>query len=139
MHYHNRLGFTLIEIMIVMVILTMTFVSAVPKIEGFFNSASANRENLLNSILADAYTKSVKSDKPIMIWGVKGSGNIYMGKKRYLLKNEVFSATVNNRSQEGIKYYFFVYPSGIMDSVQIMFDNNDKIESEPLLLKFKSI
>ena len=51
----------------------------------------------------------------------------------------VFSATVNNRSQEGIKYYFFVYPSGIMDSVQIMFDNNDKIESEPLLLKFKSI
>jgi len=46
---------------------------------------------------------------------------------------------VNGKNEEGIKYYFFVYPSGIMDSVQIMFENNAKIKSEPLLLHFKAL
>ncbi|GMT43922.1 MAG: hypothetical protein IEMM0003_0741 [bacterium] len=137
-YFHDKAGFTFLEVMVVMVILTMAFVSAIPNIEGFFNSANANRSNILNTILADAYKKAIASDKPVMIWGVKDSDTIHMGGKSYKLKNGIFSAVVNGTNQEGIKYYFFVYPSGIMDSVQIMFSNDERFESEPLLLDFKS-
>ncbi len=135
----NNSGFTLIEIMVVMLILSIAFVYTVPKIAGFFKSKGAERTSMFNSVVADAYKKSLKLDKPIMVWGTKGNNNIYIGQKKYVIKNEVFSAMVNGKNEEGIKYYFFVYPSGIMDSVQIMFENNAKIKSEPLLLHFKAL
>lgn len=136
---HNSSGFTLIEIMVAILILSIAFVSTIPKIAGFFKSKGAERTSMFNSVVSDAYKKSLKSDKPIMIWGIKGNDKIYIGQKKYVIKNEVFSAMINGKNEEGIKYYFFVYPSGIMDSVQIMFQNDKKIESEPLLLHFKAL
>jgi len=77
----NNSGFTLIEIMVVMLILSIAFVYTVPKIAGFFKSKGAERTSMFNSVVADAYKKSLKLDKPIMVWGTKGNNNIYIGQK----------------------------------------------------------
>jgi len=138
-YHYKESGFTLIEIMVVMIILSIAFAFVIPEINNFFSSNAANRINRFDGIIADAYKKAAETDAPVAVWGTEGSDIIHIGKKDYELKNDIFSIIVNGKNPKGIKYYFFVYPDGIMDSVQIVLDNGRKLESFPLLLHFKSL
>jgi len=133
----KKRGFTLLEVLVVIVILTIGFVSFVPKLGSFFDKENNETIQFINTLITKAYKKAVEEDRPVIIWGVKGSNNIYLGGKNYEFKKDVFSVKVNDSYQEGLRYYFFIYPSGIMDKVEILFEDNEKVVSLPVLLRFE--
>ncbi len=131
-------GFTLIEVVVIMAILTVALVAFVPKMTSFFTEKANNPAiELLNRLTQRAFEEARESHCPIAIWGTKGSNHIYYANKQYTLPYDVFDVKVNRNYQEGLRYYFLIYPCGIMDQVKVTFGNGKTIDSLPLLLRWR--
>lgn len=128
----------LIELVVVIAMLSVLLISFMPNITSFF-STQQNDEciKILDEITQIAYKDAVKNGHFSVIWGIKGSKNIYYKNKRYSFPYEVFSVKVNRKYQKGLKYYFLIYPDGIMDEVKIEFENNKIVKSSPILLSWQ--
>ncbi len=129
-------GFVLIELLIALAILSVIFFYLTPIGVNMFTPQSNKDVEKLNMLVKKAYEKSKDTGMPQMIWGLKGSNNIHFNKKLFYLSKDVFDVSVNAVYQQGDKYYFLVYPTGIMDKVAITLFGNKKVVSSPLLLRF---
>ncbi len=132
----NSFAFTFIEILVVIILISLSLGLLIPKLGNFFDIENEKTTKILNKILQEAYNTSVSENRPIMIWGVKGGKLIHYENKVVDLEKVVFRVKVNENYQEGLKYYFFVYPEGLMDKVEMIFEDDSKLESNPLLIKF---
>ncbi len=129
-------GFTLIEVLVVIALITLSMALLMPRIEDFFDIENNKTTKILNRILLEAYNISISENRPVLIWGVKGGRLIHCAGKIFDLEKTVFRVRVNESYQEGLKYYFFVYPDGLMDKVEIIFENDMELSSNPLLVRF---
>ncbi len=133
-----RSGFVLIELVIAMAIISVLFFFFMPRVAFFLTIKKADEDvSILNEITEMAYKDAVDTGNSSIIWGIKGSSNIHYRDKKFVLPHEVFSVKVNGEYQEGLRYYFFVYPDGIMDRVKMVFENDKVMISNPLLLFWK--
>lgn len=131
-------GFTLIEVVVVMAILSIAFVSFMPKMTSFFTEKEQDPAiKLLNSLTQKAFEEAREGHCPAVIWGTKGSNHIYYANKQYTLPEDVFDVKVDGGYQEGLRYYFLIYPDGMMDEVKVRFENDKTIQSLPLLLRWQ--
>ncbi len=129
-------GFVLVELLIALAILSIAFFYLAPVSVNIFKTTQNKDIEKLNSIVQMAYKKAKESSMPQMVWGIKGSNNIHFDKKIVYLSKDVFEAKINEKYENGDKYFFFIYPFGIMDRVSLSFFGNKKIKSHPLLLRF---
>jgi len=128
-------GFTLLELLVALVIIGISLFYLLPK-NLQFKSANTDELQGLNSAVSFAYKLAKLKGEAEPICGDKGSSTVFVGKRKFVLRREVFEVKVNERYPEGLKYCFFVYPQGLMDRVLIRFSDEKRAFSEPLLLGF---
>jgi prepilin-type N-terminal cleavage/methylation domain-containing protein len=132
-------GFTLVEILVVLIIVSIGVIATVPKITdkvikekaeiGFFNNLLKTNEKL---------SRQIKS--PVFFKGFKGSENIetYEGKKVKIPEGlTVSSVEINGKDVDKLEFKIYVYPNGISDYFQILLSNDETLESIPILLKVR--
>ncbi len=128
-------GFTFVELMVVMVIISMGMFLLVPKVvSGLLDRQNPITEEF-NSVLKEAKKKAVKDRQKIGIRFVMGSEHFYLDDKEYTLPGErsVNRAWLNEEQTSGMEFFVNAYPDGICDYFVIELSGGLKIKSNPLL------
>lgn len=129
-------GFTLIEILIVMVIIGIGFMTFTPK----FAERTVGEDpqiKFFRDVLEEHYNEAKRRGEPIALTGFKGSANILkLDGTRVQIPGgkSVASAYVNDENQPGLEYKITVYPDRLCDYFKIEFTGGGIIESMPILL-----
>lgn len=135
-------GFTLIELMIVMLIIGIGLMSATPK----FTAKSVGMDPLLehfNELIKNELARSRELQRPVAITGSKGTANLLnsdMKSENIPGGMEVKNVKINRYETQGNQYKIQIYPDGICDYFEITFSDGRIIESIPLLMttRFKT-
>jgi len=130
-------AFVLVELLIAVAILSVVLFYLSPTTVNLFKTDISEDVLIINSIAEKALTKAKKTNRPQVIWGIKGSTNIHFDNKSYQLSESIFDVKINGLYQTNDRYEFFVYPQGLMDNVVIFLSNDKKILSSPLLVGFR--
>jgi prepilin-type N-terminal cleavage/methylation domain-containing protein len=133
-------GFTLIEILIVLVIVGIGVFTIVPKITERKIKPSPELD-FFNNLLEQHYILAKQNGKPVYFKGFKGSENFvtYEGKTVKLPFGTVSSIKINGKAIEKLEFKIYVYPDKISDYFKITLSNDEIIEAIPLLLKVRKI
>ena len=128
-------AFTLMELMIVMLIIGIGLMSVTPRIA----SKSVGQDPKLeffNTLIKEQWQRSLELSEPVILTGFKGSSNIltHDGESKTIPENSVKEARINMYETRGNEYAVRIYPDGICDYFEIVFNNGDIVESVPLLM-----
>jgi len=132
----NHRAFSLVELMIVIVIFGISLMFIVPKmVEKYTENNPVVKQ--FDLVIKNAYNKALAINKGVFVKGVKGSNILSLDNKTYKIDGitSFNSAKINDKPQNGIDFYFGVYPDGIMDTFEIVTANNVKIVSDSLNMK----
>ena len=129
-------GFVLVELLIVLVILSFAFFYLIPKLNITTEKKQSKQIETLNLIVKKAFVRAKNSAKAQVVWGFKGSNTLHLGNDKFKLPDDIFSCKINGNYEEGLKCYFFVYPDGVVDFVEIDLGGGLVLKSSPLLLTF---
>lgn len=133
----RRRGFTLIELMVVLMVVGISLMALTPRI----TARSIGQDPTLsffNNLMAEELKRARELSMPITITGFKGSANILTyDKESKSIPNirEVSEAKVNRYLTHGNLYAVRIYPDGICDHFELRLNDGRIIESEPLLMK----
>ena len=137
----GRRGFTLVEILIVLVIVGIGVFTVVPKITEH-KIKQAPELDFFNKLLEQHYLFAKQHHCPVFFKGVKGSSNFttYEGKTEQLpLGLTVSSVKINDKTVDKLDFKIYVYQNGISDYFKITLSNDEIIESVPLILKCRKV
>jgi prepilin-type N-terminal cleavage/methylation domain-containing protein len=132
-------GFTFIELLIVMFIISLGLFILTPKLTKNFIERQDNTVSQLNKILYEASESAKKSREPAKITFILGSSNFIYQNQRIQLHNGLVleEAHVNEYPAQSLEVTVRAYPEGICDYFSFRFSNGKKIISMPLLCKVK--
>lgn len=127
-------GFTLIELIIVIFILSICIFTLMPSFRVDFLDTNPPQEKVLNKILNDALITAKKLSSIIEITFVIGSGNIHLNDKVYELPDgiQITRASLNERPVNGLSFTLKVYPEGLCDYIELKLSDNTTLVSLPL-------
>ncbi len=132
-------GFTFIELLIVMLIISLGLFILTPKLTKNFIERQDNTVSQLNRILHEAAESAKKYREPAEITFILGSSNFIYQNNRIQLQNGLIleEAYVNEYPARSLEVVVRAYPDGICDYFSLRFSNGKKIISMPLLCKVK--
>lgn len=138
---HARAGFTLFELLIVMLIISIGFMGVAPRLTRSLAGINPVEEFFTQQLKA-GYEEAVRLGHPVVITGVKGSSAITTatGDKVNLPENLLAQEVrINGEATEGLEYTIAIYPDRLCDAFTITFDNGKTLESIPLLLGVRTL
>ena len=145
MKLNNDKAFTLIELLIVLLIIGIGFMSITPKL--FENVVEPNKKvAFYNDILSEYSKKAYEKGHPIILEGSKNSSKLIVKNEEIENNNDITeidipfdtqmdSIEVNGEKFFASKFYINIYPDKLCDHFVINYNDDTSIESVPLLLK----
>ncbi len=130
-------GFTFLEIIVVMTLLSVTLFVVLPKLTIRLIEKEDPVVRLLNNVLSEALNDAKLKKEPVEIKFILGSSNFTLMKERYQLPDgiEIVRARINDREAEGLQFAVRVYPDGICDYFDFTLTDKRQLLSKPLLCK----
>ncbi len=128
-------GFTYIEVLVVLLILSIGLFAVAPKIiPGYIDKEPAIVKEM-NNILMEAFKIAKELRRPTDIGFISGSNNIKLREKTFKLPDElsVMNAFINDKPPDGINFSLKVYPVGICDYFELDLSDGKKLISIPLI------
>ena len=130
-------GFTLLELMIVMLIIGIGLMTFTPKL-AYQSKGTDERLEFFDNLIKDHHARAIELGKPISFTGFKGSANIitYDGEHEEIPDtSSIQEAKVNRYETSNSEYSVRVYPDGLCDHFEIRSKDGYVIESIPLLMR----
>ena len=132
----SRKGFTLVEILIVMVIAGLGLMTVAPKLAE--NTVLSDRTEAFFDDIVKTHLKTASElGTQIFITGYKGSPNLLLqdGSRVQIPAGDISEVKINDERINGSEYRIYFYPDGIFDQFVLTLDNGETIESVPALHK----
>jgi prepilin-type N-terminal cleavage/methylation domain-containing protein len=132
----NKRGFTLVELIIVLVIIGIGFMSVAPLIVEKTTGAPPELE-YFDDLLKRTAKEAANLGRPLALTGIKGSATIILhdGTREEISGNPTVSLPeVNEDEQPGLEYIINVYPKGLCDYFTLRLSDGRIIEAVPLML-----
>lgn len=132
----NKQGFTLVEILIVMVIIGLGLMTVVPKIAE--NTILSNKtEEFFNEIIQTHLDLAKELNTQVFITGTKGSTHLRLhdGTTVDIPEDDVQTVMINDETTNNTEYRIYFYADGIFDHFSIQFRDKSVLEGIPALHK----
>ena len=130
----KKQGFTLVEILIVIIIMGLGLMTVAPKIAE--NTILSNKtEKLFEDIIRDHLKLAKDLNTQVYITGYKGSSRLLLhdGTTVNIPEGNVSEALVNDEETDGFEYRIYFYTDGIFDHFKLTFSDEKVLESIPAL------
>lgn len=137
----NRAGFTFIEVLIVMLILSIGLFTIIPKVAPRYLERLSSTEETLNGLISEALKSAREYRKAINITFIMESGTINLEGKVTKLPDDltIDEAAVNEEPAYGPSFNIKVYPVGISDYFELKLSDGSKLVSLPLFTRVELI
>ncbi len=131
----NRNGFTFVEILVVMLILSIGLFVLVPRLAPRILEPTSPLKKMVDSVITKALKKAGESGRAEEITFIMGSGSFRMEDKEFKLPDglTVMDALVNDKRADALAVTVKAYPAGIIDYFELTLSDNSKLVSLPLL------
>ncbi|GMT47915.1 hypothetical protein MNBD_NITROSPIRAE03-320 [hydrothermal vent metagenome] len=131
----NRNGFTFVEILVVMLIISIGLFVLVPRLAPRILEPTSPLEKKVNSVITKALEKAGESGRAEEITFILGSGSFRMEDEEFKLPEglTVTDALVNDKRADALAVTVKAYPAGIIDYFELTLSDNSKLVSQPLL------
>ncbi len=131
----NRNGFTFVEILVVMTIISIGLFVLVPRLAPRILEPTSPLEKEVNSVITKALEKAGESGRASEITFIMGSGSFRLEDEEFRLPSglTVMEALVNDRRADALVVTVNAYPAGIIDYFELTLSDNSRLVSRPLL------
>ena len=131
----NRNGFTFVEILVVMLIISIGLFVLVPRLAPRILEPTSPLEKKVNSVITKALEKAGEAGRAEEITFILGSGSFRMEDEEFKLPEglTVTDALVNDKRADALAVTVKAYPAGIIDYFELTLSDNSKLVSQPLL------
>jgi len=131
---NNTRGFTLVELLVVMVIIGLGFVSLSPSLADR-TVKSGGDESFFNDIIKSQLKAAKDLNRQVFIKGTLGTDSLVLsdGTSVTIPLGKVDKVKVNDKNVNGIEYNIYFYPDGIFDDFEIDMSNGKIVESYPMI------
>lgn len=131
---NNTRGFTLVELLVVMVIMGLGFISLSPSLAEKTVKGGGD-ESFFNELILSQLKAAKELNRQVFIKGTVGTDNLLLsdGSNVSIPLGKVDSIEINDKKVNGIEYYIYFYPDGIFDDFEIEIENGKKVTSYPML------
>ncbi len=131
---NNTCGFTLVELLVVMVIMGLGFISLSPSLAEKTVKGGGD-ESFFNELIQSQLKAAKDLNRQVFIKGTVGTDDLLLsdGKTVTIPLGKVDSVKINDKNINGIEYYIYFYPDGIFDDFEIEIANGKVVQSYPML------
>lgn len=132
--YLNRRGFTLVELLIVMIIAGLGLMTVAPKLAE--STILSDRSETFFKEIIDTHLKTASElGTQVFITGYKGSPNIQLhdGSRVQIPAGDLSDILINNERTTGSEFRIYFYPDGIFDQFEMTMTDDSIIEAVPAL------
>lgn len=129
-------GFTLLEILIVMIIAGLGFMTIAPKIAE--NTILSNKTEVFFEDIIESHLKTAAElNTRVFVTGFVGSSSLVLesGERVQIPAGEVKEIMINHDYAGSSEFRIYFYTDGIFDQFEMTFKDNEKLESVPALHK----
>lgn len=133
--YSSSPGFTFIELMVVIVIISVGMFILVPRIVSGMLDRQDPTTQELNSVLKKAKEKAMKERQKIGIRFIMGGEHFFFEDKEHTMPGDEYvnRAWINEEPARGIDFIVNAYPDGVCDYFVLELSGGVKVRSIPLL------
>ncbi|RMG72189.1 MAG: prepilin-type N-terminal cleavage/methylation domain-containing protein [Nitrospirae bacterium] len=137
--YQSSPGFTFIELMVVLAILSVGMFVIMPKVVGGMLEKSQPLTAELNALLKEAKNRAVKERVRVDIRFVLGGEHYFFEDHEYTLPGgrQLQRAWVNEHQASGLEFRIHAYPAGVCDYFVLELGEKVKLKSNPLLCEVR--
>lgn len=128
-------GFTLVELLVVMLIIGMAWFAILPRLDITRRNAESDAEKLNEFILQVRETAMNKQTIQKVVV-TPGKEELFWGKEKLKLSASVSTCRVNGDEPILKEFAFFVYPEGMMDKVRMELLSGEVLVSDALNAAF---
>ncbi|WP_303852434.1 type II secretion system protein [Seleniivibrio woodruffii] len=131
---NNTRGFTLVELLVVMVIMGLGFISLSPSLAEKTVKGGGD-ESFFNELIQSQLKAAKDLNRQVFIKGTVGTEDLLLsdGKTITIPLGKVDSVKINDKDVNGVEYYIYFYPDGIFDDFEMEISDGKVVQSYPML------
>lgn len=129
----NKAGFTLLELLVVMTIIGLSFAAIAPKL-GQQTVRGDDTVVFFNEII-DSHLKTAKElNRQVSVKGTKGSDSLVLadGRTVRIPAGNISESLINGERTEHISYYIYFYPDGLFDEFLLKAQSGRSFSADPM-------
>jgi prepilin-type N-terminal cleavage/methylation domain-containing protein len=131
---NNTGGFTLVELLVVMVIMGLGFISLSPSLAEKTVKGGGD-ESFFNELIQSQLKAAKDLNRQVFIKGTVGTADLLLsdGTTATIPVGKVDSVKINDKNINGVEYYIYFYPDGIFDDFEMEISDGKVVQSYPML------